>query len=154
MLLRQMSIWWHLLCPSTQGGDPNQSVPQVRVSNRAGGKLSHAVSVTWHLTLHLPPSPPPFPSPLSPPQARHTQVRVLGDRTAQFKLLSRNVLFLATASHPPPGGASGATAGSPPVADEAWLAVHLVDAVSGHVIDRVVHRGACGPVHAVRGAMV
>ncbi|CAI5989293.1 unnamed protein product [Closterium sp. NIES-64] len=108
---------------------------------------------------HIFPRPPPFTP--SPSQSQHTQVRALGDRSVQFKLLSKNLLFLATVTPPAAAAASAsASAGAAGAGGEEGgaVVVYLVDTVGGQVVERVVHSGMQGPVHAVsvreRGAGV
>ncbi|CAI5497671.1 unnamed protein product [Closterium sp. Naga37s-1] len=75
--------------------------------------------------------------------------RALGDRSVQFKLLSKNLLFLATVT-PPAASASASAAGVGVGGEEGGaVVVYLIDTVGGQVVERVVHAGMQGPVHAV-----
>ncbi|CAI5952941.1 unnamed protein product [Closterium sp. NIES-65] len=123
-----------------------------------------------------PPQSPSNPSQSQHTQSQHTQVRALGDRSVQFKLLSKtllimpltlralgdrsvqfkllskNLLFLATVTPPAAAAASAsASAGAAGAGGEEGgaVVVYLVDTVGGQVVERVVHSGMQGPVHAV-----
>ncbi|XP_072964279.1 uncharacterized protein [Typha angustifolia] len=73
----------------------------------------------------------------------HTQAKVVADQDVMYKYISKNLLFVATASPK----ASGEIGSSTP--EEARLVVYLIDAVTGRILHRVTHQGAQGPVHAV-----
>ncbi|CAI5532528.1 unnamed protein product [Closterium sp. Naga37s-1] len=85
-------------------------------------------------------------------ESQHTQVRALGDRSVQFKLLSKNLLFLATTTPPAAAAASASAAGVGAGGEEGGaVVVYLIDTVGGQVVERVVHSGMQGPVHAEFG---
>ncbi|GJP60457.1 hypothetical protein CLOP_g17675 [Closterium sp. NIES-67] len=86
-------------------------------------------------------------------ESQNTQVRVLGDRSVQFKLLSKNLLFLATttpAAAPASAAGGTGTGGAGEGGEEGGaVVVYLIDTVGGAVVERVVHKGMQGPVLAV-----
>uniref|UniRef100_A0A7S3BQ89 ER membrane protein complex subunit 1 n=1 Tax=Prasinoderma singulare TaxID=676789 RepID=A0A7S3BQ89_9VIRI len=74
----------------------------------------------------------------------HTQVRVLGDRSALYKYLGANTAAVfATATEP-----ERASEGAPPSAVVAGLVVYILDTATGRVLYRTVHMGSAGPVQA------
>ncbi|PWA92275.1 hypothetical protein CTI12_AA081280 [Artemisia annua] len=73
----------------------------------------------------------------------HTQAKVIADEDVMYKYVSKNMLFVATVSPKASGPIGSATP------DEAVLAVHLVDTVTGRILHRMTHLGSQGPVHAV-----
>lgn len=68
----------------------------------------------------------------------HSSVKILGDRSVQYKYLSPNVLFVALGDKP---GSTSKKSNK--------LQVQLVDSVTGEVFYHAVHQGAGGPVHAM-----
>ncbi|CAI5492903.1 unnamed protein product [Closterium sp. Naga37s-1] len=113
---------------------------------RLGGGVVYGAVLVWRVVL---PADSEIVSAIAAPkreESQHTQVRALGDRSVQFKLLSKNLLFLATTT--PPAAAAASASGSGEEEGGA-VVVYLVDTVGGQVVERVVHQGMQGPVHAV-----
>ncbi|CAI5464271.1 unnamed protein product, partial [Closterium sp. Yama58-4] len=123
---------------------------------RLGGGVVYGAVLVWRVVL---PADSEVIAAIAAPkreESQHTQVRALGDRSVQFKLLSKNLLFLATTTPPAATAASAsASAGAAGAGGEEGgaVVVYLVDTVGGQVLERVVHAGMQGPVHA-GGAVV
>lgn len=73
----------------------------------------------------------------------HTQAKVVADQDVTYKYISKNLLFVATATPKASGEIGTATP------EEASLVVYLIDTVTGRILHRVAHYGSQGPVHAV-----
>ncbi|CAM6116723.1 unnamed protein product [Calypogeia fissa] len=73
----------------------------------------------------------------------HTQTKILGNRDALYKFLSKNLIFVATVT---PKAALHIGDATP---EEAGLVAYLIDTVTGRIIHRVSHPSMQGPVHAV-----
>lgn len=76
-------------------------------------------------------------------QVVHTQAKVVADQDAMYKYLSKNTLFVATASPKSSGRVGSATP------DESTLFVYVIDTVTGRMLHRMTHHGSQGPVNAV-----
>jgi hypothetical protein len=76
-------------------------------------------------------------------QVVHTQTKILGNRDALYKLLSKNLIFVATLT---PKAAQNIGDATP---EEAGMQAYLIDTVSGRILHRVSHPSMQGPVHAV-----
>lgn len=76
-------------------------------------------------------------------QAVHTQAKVIADQDVMYKYISRSLLFVATVAPKASGDIGSATP------EEAWLAVYVIDTVTGRILHRMTHHGSQGPVHAV-----
>ncbi|CAI5483835.1 unnamed protein product [Closterium sp. Yama58-4] len=119
---------------------------------RLGGGLVYGAVLVWQVVL---PAGSEVIAAIAAPkreESQHTQVRALGDRSVQFKLLSKNLLFLATTTPPATAAASAsASAGAAGAGGEeaGAVVVYVIDTVGGMVVERVVHEGMQGPVHAV-----
>ncbi|KAK9983871.1 hypothetical protein SO802_033396 [Lithocarpus litseifolius] len=73
----------------------------------------------------------------------HTQAKVVADQDVTYKYISKNLLFVATATPKASGEIGTATP------EEASLVVYLIDTVTGRILHRMAHYGSQGPVHAV-----
>ncbi|KAK4798368.1 hypothetical protein SAY86_030694 [Trapa natans] len=73
----------------------------------------------------------------------HTQAKVMAEQDLMYKYISKNLLFVATAS---PKASHGIGSATP---EEASLVVYLIDTVTGRVFYRMTHQGCQAPVHAV-----
>ena len=76
-------------------------------------------------------------------QVVHTQAKVIADEDVMYKYVSKNMLFVATVSPKASGPIGSATP------DEAVSPVHLVETVTGRILNRTTHLGSQGHVHAV-----
>lgn len=77
-------------------------------------------------------------------QVVHTQAKVMAEQDVMYKYISKNLLFVATAS---PKGSHEIGSATP---DEAFLVVYLIDTITGRIIHRMTHQGSQAPVHVVR----
>lgn len=74
----------------------------------------------------------------------HTQTKILGNRDALYKYLSKNLIFVATVT---PKAAQHIGAATP---EEAGMVAYFIDTVTGRILYRVSHPSMQGPVTAVR----
>ncbi|MEW5302534.1 MAG: hypothetical protein WDW36_005311 [Sanguina aurantia] len=118
----------------------------------SAGSLGSSIpsAMTWRLSL---PDPVLGLAARNPAENIQTSVKVLGDRSIKYRYLNPNTLLLVTGSGG--GNTDPSEAGSVVIADgsdavdepeASKLTVYLLDTVSGRVLHRRVHPGACGPV--------
>ncbi|OWM86613.1 hypothetical protein CDL15_Pgr015648 [Punica granatum] len=73
----------------------------------------------------------------------HTQAKVMAEQELMYKYISKNLLFVATAS-PKASHEIGSA-----IPDESFLVVYLIDTITGRILQRMTHQGCQAPVHAV-----
>ncbi|XP_047329563.1 ER membrane protein complex subunit 1 [Impatiens glandulifera] len=78
-----------------------------------------------------------------PNEVVHTQAKVMAEQELMYKYISKNLVFVATVTPKASGEIGSATP------DESQLVVYLIDTVTGRILNRMVHHGSQGPVHAV-----
>jgi hypothetical protein len=73
----------------------------------------------------------------------HTQAKVAAEQDLMYKYISKNVVFVATVS---PNSIAEIGSVTP---EESQLVIYLIDTITGRVLNRIIHHGSQGPVHAV-----
>lgn len=76
-------------------------------------------------------------------QVVHTQAKVTSEQDVMYKYISKNLLFVATASPKASGGIGSVDP------EEALLVAYLIDTITGRILHRMTHHGAQGPIRAV-----